>query len=318
MANLVGGPAGVGWQTRRVGRARFDEVLDGLVARGALGAQDAASLRTASRWPFGAVEAAAALGGLLVGVGVLVVLGSLVADLSQLAFAAVLLVLAAAAWLARRALGGRTGAVLARDVLEVVAIALGAFAVGTAVDRTGLRGEATAFVVALPVALLGAWRAGRTRVAGSVVGPVASVVAALAGTALLRDDADVASLVLVAVGTAILVWVGRARPGAPSVARLVGALAVTVGVLVPPPDPAPEALRVAASLAVAIALFVVGARAVRLEVLAPAAVGLAWAVYRALDAAIEDDTLVGAATIVIGAVVLAATVRRLRVSRPRG
>jgi hypothetical protein len=41
-------------------------------------------------------------------------------------------------------------------------------------------------------------------------------------------------------------------------------------------------------------------------------------VYRALDAAIEDDTLVGAATIVIGAVVLAATVRRLRVSRPRG
>lgn len=296
-------------------RPRFDEVVDGLVARGAIGADDAAALRDASRWPFGAVEAVAALGGLLVGVGVLVVLGSLVEDLSQLAFAGVLALLAAVALAARRALTGRPRAMLARDVLEVVAIALAAFAAGTAIERTGWSGEAVAVTVALPVAAVGLWRAGRTRFAGSVVGPVGAASAALAAAALVRSDADLSAVVFVVVGVAILAWAARTRPGSPALARFVGAGAVMLGVLIPGPEAGPDVAWSAAAVVVALALFVRATRAVRLEMLVPAAIGLVGSVARVMGDAFDDETLQGAATIVIGAVVLAATVRRLRATR---
>ncbi len=296
-------------------RPHFDEVVDGLVTRGAISADDAAALRGASRWPFGALEAVAALGGLLVGAGVLTVLGSLVEDLSQLAFAGVLAVLAAVALVARRVLAGQPRALLSRDVLEIVAVGLAAFAAGIALDRAGWRGEATAFVVAVPVSAVGIWRAGRTRIAGSVVGPVGAVCAALAGTALWRSDADLASVVLCCVGAAILAWVSRSRPGSPALARLVGAGAMAIGVLVPAPGAGPELAWSIAAVVVALALFVHATRAVRLEVLVPSAVGLVGSVARALGDAFDDATLQGAAAIVVGAVVLAATVRRLRAAR---
>ena len=296
-------------------RARFEDVLADLVRRGMVTSDDASALRTASRWPFGALEAAAALGGVLVGAGVLTVLGSLVEDLSQLAFAGVLVVLAALALGARRLLAGRARTVLACDLLEVVATGLVAVAAGIVLDRTGLRGEDTALSVALPTAALGAWRAPRTRLAGSVVAPVAAVVAGLAAAALVRDGAEFAGWALVLVGFGVLAWAARAAQGAPSLARLAGSVSVSVGTVVMPFNAVPEFAGVLAACVVAGVTFAFGARTVRLEVLVPSAVALTIAVTRAAGELVDGQAAQGATTIGVGVLLLAVTLRRLRAAR---
>ena len=289
-------------------RRTVREEIDALESAGTLTTEQASTLRTAPQWTVDANELFAYLGGLIASIGITWLTVALVEDASPMGIALGMLcagvIIGAGAKFLHRPHSWR--ARLA-EALAVVAVGLVAGSLGIMANQAGLASEhATAIVTGVCVAL-GVASAKRTQFAGSIVLVISLqvFVASMIGTLHVEDNL-VAPLLFVASGAALLV-AGTRGVGFALLPRVVGSASYvlgsfTFGVM---HDRIPTAI---GALVLAVVLFAVSTRLLKLEVIAGGAIAVTLTTSLLVTRVVDSQVIRGLSIIVIGiAMVLAAS-----------
>jgi hypothetical protein len=208
-------------------REALSDVIADLESKGSLSGDDAARLRSAPVWWISAPEVLSYLGALIAAQGLLVILGSVVEDLTPRTVSVGLTMLgvacAAGAW-PLRSKGPRLERV--SDFLVVLATGSLAGAIGITIALAGPSNESSVLVASGLALAAGLATLRRTRFSGTFTTVVALQVVLFAFIARFDISEYYGPLLFLASG-ALLLWLGTTRIGFAFGARLAGAVSAT-------------------------------------------------------------------------------------------
>ena len=208
-------------------REALSDVIADLESKGSLSGDDAARLRSAPVWWISAPEVLSYLGALIAAQGLLVILGSVVEDLTPRTVSVGLTMLgvacAAGAW-PLRSKGPRLERV--SDFLVVLATGSLAGAIGITIALAGPSNESSVLVASGLALAAGLATLRRTRFSGTFTTVVALQVVLFAFIARF-DISEYYGPLLFLTSGALLLWLGTTRIGFAFGARLAGAVSAT-------------------------------------------------------------------------------------------
>jgi len=205
-------------------------LLDDMVARGVISAEQADDIANAPRWSFSIRELVTYLASLIIAAGVIRLLVLAFRDASVGVIATALYVVAVLAGVASWKLS--SGSEIRQrfaEVLELGALGAAAGATGIVLDQAEMRSEWIAVILTGASAVWGSVRCLRSRFAGTVAFSVGTVGLSIALGSLINSDSQILGGVLILVGGAIVIAVGMMDVGARQLARAIGALFVIIG-----------------------------------------------------------------------------------------
>jgi hypothetical protein len=294
-------------------RVRFDEQLESFKQDGTLSAEQADSLRNATRFPLNSSEIVAILGGFFVVIGAIWIIGPLFQDVSQLIVVGIFYLISGLLALAFRSLVKKPQFANAAEVVEALAVLCFTIATGVAVSSLNADSEVSVFVASIPALAYGVWRSTLRRFSSSVIISVSAVAFALSGLAMIGISQDTAGLCLIAVGAVLLWWAQQPKVVGKFTLRFFGSLIALVGLIIPPFDNVSnEYISVAIGVICAVAFFAYGVKKVFPEVVAITAVGVVVSEVKLVTTITDNSTLQGLATLITGALVLILALRNLR------
>lgn len=206
------------------------ELLDNLVARGAITEHEADGIANAPRWSFSIRELVTYLGSLIVAAGVIRLLALAFEDASVGVIATALYVVAVLAGIASWKLS--SGSEIRQrfaEVLELGALGAAAGATGIVLDQADMRGEWIGFILSSVGAGWGLLRCTRTRFAGTLVMSVGVMGVAVSLEEIINPDSQISGGLFILVAGALVVGMGLRDIGAQQIARAVGSLYVIIG-----------------------------------------------------------------------------------------
>lgn len=211
-------------------RLTQDEVIDSLVGRGVLSAEQAESIRYAPRWSVTIRELITYLGSLIVVAGVIRLIAVIFEDASRwtvcFALYGAALVFGFASYKVRN-----HSAIMNRlsEVLEVLAVLAAALATAIPLDEADMRGEWIATILFGAVVLWGVLRVMNSMFCGTVFLVVGLMGFASSISEAFRNDTFNIFGVLVLVAAVIHLWLGTNGIGMAMLSRAAGALFVIIG-----------------------------------------------------------------------------------------
>lgn len=292
-----------------MGRRRtVREEIEVLERDGTLTHDQATVLRDAPQWSIDSNELFAYLGGLIAAIGVTWFTIALVEDTSPVGIALGMLIAGIVIGIGARFLH-RPHHWRARlaEALAVVAVGLVAGSTAILLNEAGLASEHAATIVTAVCVALGVAFTKKTQFAGTLVFVIATqiLVASLIGT-LNLEDSRVSAVLFVASGAA-LIAAGMSGIGFGIASRVVGTVSYVLGTFtfgVMRDDLGPAL----GALLLALVLFAVSTKLLRLEVIVGGAFVVTLATSLVVTRVIDNQAIQGLAIIVIGiAMVIAAS-----------
>ena len=128
---------------------RFDEQLESFKQDGTLSAEQAESLRNATRFPINSTEVVSILGGIFIILGAFWLIAPLLSDISQLLVAIVLYLVSGLLTFATRSLLRKVQFKNAAEVVEVLAVTSFAIATGVVLSQPSATSELSTFVASI-------------------------------------------------------------------------------------------------------------------------------------------------------------------------
>ena len=206
------------------------ELLDSLVSRGVIDADQADNIANAPRWSFSIRELVTYLASLIIAAGVIRLLALAFKDASVGVIATALYVVAVLAGVASWKLS--SGSEIRQrfaEVLELGALGAAAGATGIVLDQADMRSEWIGVILTGASAVWGAMRCMRSRFAGTIAFAVGTVGLSIALGAAINSDSQIFGGTLILIGGVIVIAVGMMDIGSRQLARAIGSLFVIIG-----------------------------------------------------------------------------------------
>ena len=293
--------------------SQFNDRLENFKSDGTLTADQAESLRNASRFPLNSSEVVAILGGILVFVGAVWLVGPLFEDLGKLVLVAAFYALAAILAFVFKALVKKSQLANSAEIVEVLATLCAAIATGVAVATISEASEVPAFVASIPVLAYGIWRSNLRKFSSSTITATSAVVFVLSGLAIVDVSQDAAGFCLIALSALSLWWAQRSNVRGKFTLRFFASLIAMVGVSIPPSDfGSSQVIPAAIALLCAAGFFAYGVKRLFPEVIAITAVAVVFAEVRLASDISDNSTVQALSTLLTGVVVLSLAMRNLR------
>lgn len=292
------------------------QLLDELVARGAITAEHADDISSAPRWTFSVRELVTYLASLIIAAGVFRLLALALEDASAATIATSLYVLAVAcAAVSWKLSSGSDVRRRFAEVLELGALGAAAGATGIVLDQADMKSEWIGVLLTGATAAWGILRCRAALFAGTVSMSVGLVGLSIALGALIDLESELLGGGLMLAAAVILVWAGLQSIGAQQVARAVGALFVIIGSMT---IGSAEDWSRPASIITGAVLFAAGTMVLAPEMLVAGAFCVVAGVVMTVVEWVDNETAQGLVIIATGLVVLGAlTVQMKRaVNRP--
>ena len=295
---------------------RFDEQLESFKQDGTLSAEQAESLRNATRFPLNSSEIVAILGGFFAILGAIWLIGPLFEDVSRLIVVAILYLISGLLVLAFRSLVKKSQFASAAEVIETLAMLCFAIATGIAVTSLAEESEVAVFVASIPALAYGVWRSTLRRFSSSVIISVSAVAFTLSGLTMIDISQDTAGLCLIGVGVILLWWAQQPKVVGKFTLRFFGSIVALAGLMIPSSDLiSNEYISATVQAICAVALFAYGVKKVFPEVIAITAVGVVVSEVKLVTAITDNSGLQGLATLLTGGVIVLFSLRKLRAER---
>jgi len=293
--------------------SRFNEQLESFKKDGTLTADQADSLRNATRFPLNSSEIVAILGGFFILVGALWLLGPLFQDVSRLIVVGIFYLISGLLAFAFRSLIKKPQFANAAEVVEALAVLCFTIATGVAISSLNADSEVSAFIASIPALGYGVWRSNLRRFSSSLIISISSVVFTLSGLEISNINLDSAGFCLVAVAALLLWWAQRPKVVGKFTLRFFGSLVSLIGLTIPPfGDMSNQSISNAIGMICAVAFFAYGVKKVFPEVVAITAIGVVVSEVKLVTEIISNSTLQGLTTLITGILVLALALRNLR------
>ncbi|MEN9553070.1 MAG: hypothetical protein RLY24_665 [Actinomycetota bacterium] len=292
------------------------DLLDDLVSRGVIDANQADNIANAPRWSFTIRELVTYLGSLIIAAGVLRLLALAFKDASVGVIATALYVVAVLAGVASWKLS--SGSEIRQrfaEVLELGALGAATGATGIVLDQADMRGEWIGFILSSAGAAWGLWRCTQTRFAGTLAMSFGVMGVAVALEEIINPDSQISGGLFILVAGVVVAGMGLRDIGARQIARAVGSLYIIIGSM--NIASAEEWLR-PTPIATGAVLFALGALLLAPEMLVAGAFCIVAGVIMTTVEWIDNEMAQGLVIIATGLVVLGALTIQMKraVNRP--
>lgn len=292
------------------------ELLDSLVTRGVIDADQADNIANAPRWSFSIRELVTYLGSLIIAAGVIRLLALAFKDASVGVIATALYVVAVLAGVASWKLS--SGSEIRQrfaEVLELGALGAATGATGIVLDQADMRGEWIGFILSSAGAAWGLWRCTQTRFAGTFAMSFGVMGVAVALEEIINPDSQISGGLFILVAGVVVAGMGLRDIGARQIARAVGSLYIIIGSM--NIASAEEWLR-PTPIATGAVLFALGALLLAPEMLVAGAFCIVAGVIMTTVEWIDNEMAQGLVIIATGLVVLGALTIQMKraVNRP--
>ena len=292
---------------------RFNEQLESFKKDGTLTADQADSLRNATRFPLNSSEIVAILGGFFVIIGAIWLLGPLFDDVSRLIVVGIFYLISGLLALGFRSLNKKPQFANAAEVVEALAVLSFAIATGVAVATISDTNEVSAFVASIPTFAYGTWRSTSRRFSAAAVMSASSVAFTLSGLSLIDVQDNAAGFCLILVAALLLWWAQQPKVTGKFTMRFFGSVIALIGLTIPGPSfGSSDYFSVTIVAICAVAFFAYGVKKVFPEVVAVTAIGVVVSEIKLVTSITDESTLQGLATLITGLVVLGLALRNLR------
>lgn len=293
-------------------RKSQNEVLDDLVAQGAITEQQACDIADAPQWSFSVRELVTYLAALIIAVGVIRILAIAFQDASENVIVISLYIVAALTGVASWKLSTSKG-IRKRfgEVLELGSLGSALGATGVLLSHTDLRGESIALILTSVSAAWGIFRCRNAQFAGTVAMCVGVNGIAISLGALIDSNRAWAAGGLMLLSGSFLIYMGTTKIGVPYFSRAVGALFVVIGSITLGTDVANGRV---IPIVAGIALFAVGATLLMPELLVAGAFCIVTGIVMTVNRWIHNDMAQGLVIIATGVlmlIVLSAQMKRI-------
>lgn len=292
------------------------DLLDDLVSRGVIDADQADNIANAPRWSFTIRELVTYLGSLIIAAGVIRLLALAFKDASVGVIASALYVVAVLAGVASWKLS--SGSEIRQrfaEVLELGALGAAAGATGIVLDQADMRGEWIGFILSSVAAVWGLWRCTQTRFAGTLAMSFGVMGVAVALEEIINPDSQISGGLFILFAGVVVAGMGLRDIGARQIARAVGSLYIIIGSM--NIASAEEWLR-PTPIATGAVLFALGALLLAPEMLVAGAFCIVAGVIMTTVEWIDNEMAQGLVIIATGLVVLGALTIQMKraVNRP--
>ena len=237
---------------------RFDEQLESFKQDGTLSAEQAESLRNATRFPINSTEVVAILGGFFVILGAFWFISPLLSNISQLLLAITLYFISGLLALATRSLLRKVQFKNAAEVIEALAVTSFAIATGVVMSQTSATTELSIFVASISALVYGFLTSSKRKFSSSFLLSASAMIMTISGLAVLDTVENTAGFCLVAVGAGLLWFAQKTTVSGKFTLRFFATCIMVVGLIFPLPDFGLSVIGVLISMIFAIALFTYG------------------------------------------------------------
>jgi hypothetical protein len=300
---------------RRTEIMRFDEQLETFKQDGTLSAEQAESLRNATRFPINSTEIVAILGGFFVILGAFWFITPLLSDISHLLVAISLYLVSGLLALATRSLNRKVQFKNAAEVVEVLAVTSFAIATGIVVSQTSATPELSIFIASISALVYGFLTSSKRKFSSSFLLSASAMIMTISGLAVLNAVDTTAGFCLVAVGAGLLWFAQKTTVSGKFTLRFFATCIVVVGLIFPLPDFGLSIIAAVISMLVAIALFSYGIKTLFTEVVVISGIGLVVAQIKLVTTITDNSGVQGLATLLTGGVIVLFSLRKLRADR---
>ena len=300
---------------RRTEIMRFDEQLESFKQDGTLSAEQAESLRNATRFPINSTEIVAILGGFFVILGAFWFITPLLSDISHLLVAISLYLVSGLLALATRSLNRKVQFKNAAEVVEVLAVTSFAIATGIVVSQTSATPELSIFVASISALVYGFLTSSKRKFSSSFLLSASAMIMTISGLAVINTVENTAGFCLVAVGAGLLWFAQKTTVSGKFTLRFFATCIVVVGLIFPLPDFGLSIIAAVISMLVAIALFSYGIKTLFTEVVVISGIGLVVAQIKLVTTITDNSGVQGLATLLTGGVIVLFSLRKLRADR---
>ncbi len=294
---------------------RFDEQLESFKQDGTLSAEQAESLRNATRFPINSTEVVAILGGFFVILGAFWFIAPLLSNIDQLLLAITLYLAGGLLAFATRSLLGKAQFKNAAEVVEVLANTSFAIATGVVVSQSSVTPELSIFVASISALVYGFLTSSKRKFSSSFLLSAGAMIMTISGLAVLDTVENTAGFCLVAVGSVLLWFAQKKAVSGKFTLRFFAACIVVVGLISPLPDFGLKIIAVLISMIFAIALFGYGIKTLFTEVVVISGIGLVVAQIKLVTTITDNSGVQGLATLLTGGVIVLFSLRKLRAER---
>ena len=294
---------------------RFDEQLESFKQDGTLSAEQAESLRNATRFPINSTEVVSILGGIFIILGAFWLIAPLLSDISQLLVAIVLYLVSGLLTFATRSLIRKVQFKNAAEVVEVLAVTSFAIATGVVLSQTSATPELSTFIASISTLVYGFLTSSNRKFSGSLLLSTSAMIMTISGLAVLDAVGNLTGFCLVAVGSVLLWFAQKKAVSGKFTLRFFATCIVVVGLIFPLPDFGPDVIAVLISMIFAVALFGYGIKTLFTEVVVISGVGLVVAQIKLVTTITDNSGLQGLATLLTGGVIVLFSLRKLRADR---
>lgn len=283
-------------------RKSQNQVLDELVAQGAITEQQACEIADAPQWSFSVRELITYLASLIIAVGVIRILAIAFQDASEGIIVAALYIVSACTGIAAWKLSISNG-IRKRfsEVLEMGSLGSALGATGVLFSHTELRSESIGLILMGICATWGFYRCRATQFAGTVAMCVGANGVAISSGALINADRQWPLGLLMITSGASLIYMGTTKIGVSYFSRAVGALFVVIGSITLGTDISNGRV---IPIIVGIALFAVGTTLLAPELLIAGAICIVTGIVMTVTRWIHNDMAQGLVIIATGALML--------------
>ena len=300
---------------RRTEIMRFDEQLESFKQDGTLSAEQAESLRNATRFPINSTEIVAILGGFFVILGAFWFITPLLSDISHLLVAISLYLVSGLLALATRSLNRKVQFKNAAEVVEVLAVTSFAIATGIVVSQTSATPELSIFIASISTLVYGFLISSKRKFSGSFLLATSAMIMTISGLAVLNAVDTTAGFCLVAVGAGLLWFAQKTTVSGKFTLRFFATCIVVVGLIFPLPDFGLSIIAAVISMLVAIALFSYGIKTLFTEVVVISGIGLVVAQIKLVTTITDNSGVQGFVILLTGGVIVLFSLRKLRADR---
>lgn len=280
------------------------QLLAGHVAAGKLSKAEADEISSAPEWAVGVRELVSYLAAIIIGAGVVRIVAVLLEDASKAAIATVLYIVSAiAAFGAWKLSSGSSVRQRLAEVLEIGAVLGTAIASGILLADTDIRTETIISCIAGAVLAWGAFRAPRTRFAGSLLATGAMPTFVTSVITLIREDSPTLGGVAMLVGGVGLLTLGSFAVGLSFVPRAFGSLYIVIGSMMI--GGVNEGAWWVVPLSIGVVMFALGSLWLAPEMLLAGSVAIVASVVALVLYWVSNEVLQGVVIIATGVTVLA-------------
>jgi len=294
---------------------RFDEQLESFKQDGTLSAEQAESLRNATRFPINSTEVVSILGGIFIILGAFWFIAPLLSNIGHLFLAISLYLVSGLLAFATRSLLRKVQFKNAAEVVEVLAVTSFAIATGVVLSQTSATSELSTLVASISALVYGFLISRKRKFSGSFLLSTSAMIMTISGLAVLDAVGNLTGFCLVAIGSVLLWFAQKTAVSGKFTLRFFATCIVVVGLIFPLPDFGLDVIAVLISMIFAVALFGYGIKTLFTEVVVISGVGLVVAQIKLVTTITDNSGLQGLATLLTGGVIVLFSLRKLRADR---